>query len=212
MLTPIPVNGGTVNLFYDPQKWGAPEVDSKGIITLDYLPDDGYAAIIAETVGAPSDLVLDQVLEDVAKKHSDLKIPLREKRTVNGREISCAKCSLTWNEIPMILYLYCFGGLAGTVQIRTCSSAARFDQSEPDFNELLNSLRVEPLKHPLLTRMRQLLRFEGYVAVAASPALGVALFRFGDHMTWQYALLWTAVLAVAVFIAGWFHARKWRLK
>jgi hypothetical protein len=201
----IPLNGGAAIVTYDNRKWGKLEKDREGIISLDQLNGPGYAAIVAERVGIPSGVAVDNLLEELRKKHPDLEVPLREMRTVNGHDVCCLRYSFRVNEVPMIVYAYCYGGLAGTLQVRTCTSAATFDECEADFTQLLNGLEIRPSTHPALSRMGQGVGFAGRVTVMALPALGLGLFRFLLRMDWRTALLFGAGLAVGVFAFAWVY-------
>jgi len=116
----IELNGGAAIVSYDPQKWGKLEKDKNDIVSLDRLVGAGYAAIIAERVGIPSGQAVDDILEELKKKHSDLVVLSRELRTVHGQEVCCLKYGFRVNDLDMMVYAYCHGGLAGTLQVRTC--------------------------------------------------------------------------------------------
>jgi len=47
----------------------------------------------------------------------------------------------------MIVYAYCHGGLAGTLQVRTACTVAAFEECEADFTELLNGLEAVSYTH-----------------------------------------------------------------
>jgi hypothetical protein len=209
----ISLNGGAVSVWYDTRKWGPPETGEDGIVSLDRLAGDGSVALIAERMGIPSEVAVNDILEDARKKHPELQILCRDTRIVNGRQVSCLKYSCMVNAIPMIVYTYCYGGIAGTVQARAAASAASFDECEPDFTQLFDSLEIRPPAFPRLARMGQTLGFAGHVAAGALPVLGFALIRFSTHTRWESALLWTALLSLGVFVAGWLYAVfKLRLK
>jgi hypothetical protein len=205
--------GATASVWYDSRIWGEPETDSDGVVSLDRVVGAGYAVIITEQGGAPSDLVADTLFEELKKKYPELEVLLREKRIVNGQEVWCLKYSMVSKETPVILFVYLYSGLSGTVQVRTCAGAASFDECEADFTQLLNSLQIRRPKHPLFVQMRRTVGIAGRVFLLALPAVGGGLFRFAGHMSWKYALLWGGVLAVGVFLAAWGYAMvKLRLK
>jgi len=120
-LEQIQLNGGAAAVSYDPRKWGKLEKDKNGIISLDQLNGAGYAAIVAERVGIPSGVAVDNSLEDLRKKRPGLAVLSRETRTVSGHDVCCLKYSFRVKDLDMIVYAYCYGGLAGTVQVRTCA-------------------------------------------------------------------------------------------
>jgi len=204
----IPFHGGAVTVSYDSRKWGTPETGRDGIVSLDRVAGEGSAGIVAERVGIPTERAVDSIWEDAKQKHPEAEMLCREKRTVNGQEVACLRYSLNIKTLPMILYLYVYGGVDGTVQVRTCSTAESFDRCEPDFTEFLNGLEIRPPRFPWLARAGQTVGFAGRVAIAALPVLGVALFRFGIRLGWKLGLLWTAVLAAGVFAAGWILRRR----
>jgi len=208
----ISFNDGTVTVSYDPRKWGSPETDKNGTVSLDRI-GDGFAAVVAERVGVPAALAAESVVEDTKKKHPDAEILCRETRIVNGQEVWCLKFSFVASGLTMILYTYCYAGLSGTVQVRTCATSAGFEECEPDFDEFLNSLEIRPPKHPFIARLRQEFGIAGRVVGLAVPALGAALFKLGGHMDWSSALLWTAALAAGVFLAAFVYILvKWKLQ
>jgi len=209
----IELNGGTAIVCYDPQKWGKLEKDKEGIISLDRVVGAGCAAIIAEGIGIPSKVAVDDILEELKKKHSDLQVLSREGRTVNGQEVCCLKYGFRANDLDMIVYAYCHGGLAGTLQVRTCCTVAAFDECEADFTELLNGLEIRPTAHPGLARMRQGMGFAAKVTVLAAPVLGIALFRFWIRTDWKIALLITAGIAAGLFVFAWgYDVVKYKLR
>jgi len=199
----IQLNGGAAIVSYDPQKWGKLETDKEGIISLDRLVGAGCAAIIAEGIGIPSNVAVEDILEELKKEHSDLQVFSRELRTVNGQEVCCLKYGFRVQELDMIVYAYCHGGLAGTLQVRTCCTVAAFEECEADFTELLNGLEVRPTAHPGLARMRQGMGFAAKVTVLAAPVLGIAWFRFWLRTDWKMALLISAGMAAGLFVFAW---------
>jgi hypothetical protein len=199
----IQLNGGAAIVSYDPQKWGKLETDKEGIISLDRLVGAGCAAIIAEGIGIPSNVAVEDILEELKKEHSDLQVFSRELRTVNGEEVCCWKYGFRVQELDMIVYAYCHGGLAGTLQVRTCCTVAAFEECEADFTELLNGLEVRPTAHPGLARMRQGMGFAAKVTVLAAPVLGIAWFRFWLRTDWKMALLISAGMAAGLFVFAW---------
>jgi len=209
----IELNGGAAIVSYDPQKWGKLEKDEKGVVSLDRLVGAGYAAIIAERVGIPSEQAVDDILEELKKKHSDLQVLSRERRTVQGQEVCCLKYGFRVNDLDMIVYAYCHGGLAGTLQVRTCCTVAAFDECEADFTELLNGLEILPTAHPGLARMGQGLGFAARVAALSAPVLGIGLFRFWIRTDWRTALLMAGGLTVGVFVFAWgYDLVKYKLR
>ena len=209
----ISLNRGAITVSCDTRKWSPPETDADGVVSLDRLAGTGTVALIAERIGIPSEVAVDDILDDARKKHPELEILSREERTVNGRQVSFLKYRCAANGLPMILLLCCYGGTAGTLQVRAAASAATFDECEADFTELMNSLEIRPPRFPGLARMGQHLAFAGRVALGALPVLGVAVFRFSNHAGWRSALLWTGILAACVFVVGWVYAaRKLRVK
>ncbi len=212
MLSRVQFNSGAATVSYDPEKWGAPETDNEGLITLDHN-GPGSAVLIAERLGVPADRASDGLIEEFQKKHPETKVLLREKRTVNGHEVVCLKLSFTVTEIPLILYLYCFGGLSGTMQVRTCVEAPHFEQCESDFGELLNSLEIRPTKHAGLVRMWQSMRFARLVLLLALPVIGITFLRFWLRAQLETALWVAAALAAGIFLFAWlFDLIKFRLK
>jgi uncharacterized membrane protein len=208
----VEFNDGAVSVRYDPQKWGAPETDKDGLITLDRV-GPGTAVLIGEKVGVPANRVCDTIIEEYIKLHPETKVLLRENRTVNGHEGVWLKLSCSAKDIPMIMSIYCFGGLAGTVQVRTVAPAASFDECEPDFNELLNSLEIKPIKHPTLMRMWQGVRFARLLFVLALPTMGFVLIKLAFRTHLLYAIGLTLAFAVAIFLFGWIYELvKYRLK
>jgi hypothetical protein len=201
----IQLNGGSATVSYDSRKWGKLEKDKKGIISLDRLNGDGYAAIIAERVGVPTGVAIEDLLEELRTLHPDLAVLSRETRTVSGHEVCCLKYSTRVKDLDMIVYAYCFGGLAGTLQIRTCTTAATFNECEPDFTELLNGLEIRPSTYPRLVRMRQGFGFAAMVTMMAIPALSFGLFRFLLNTDWHTALLLAAGLTVGFFLFIWIY-------
>ena len=201
----IQLNGGTAAVSYDTRKWGKLEKDKDGIISLDQLNGAGYAAIIAERIGIPHGVAVDNLLEELGKKHPGLTVLSRETRTVSGREVCCLKYSFRVKDLDMIVYEYCYGGLSGTVQVRTCASAAAFDACEPDFTELLNGLQIRPSAHPTLARMIQSVGFAGKVTAMAAPVLGIGLVRFLLRTDWRTALLIAAGITVGFFLFVWVY-------
>jgi hypothetical protein len=116
-------------------------------------------------------------------------------------------------ELDMIVYAYCHGGLAGTLQVRTSCTVAAFDECEADFTELLNGLQVRPVAHPGLARMRQGLGFAAKVTALAAPVLGIGLFRFWIRTDWKIALLITAGIAAGLFVFAWgYDVVKYKLR
>ena len=209
----IQLNGGAAIVSYDPQKWGKLEKDKEGIISLDRVVGAGSAAIIAERIGIPSNVAVDDILEELKKKHPDLQVSLRETRTVNGQEVCCLKYGWRVNDLDMIVYAYCHGGLAGTLQVRTACTVAAFEECEADFTELLNGLEVRPVAHPGLVRMRQGMGFAAKVTGLAVPVLGIALFRFWIRTDWKSALLITAGIAAGLFVFAWgYDLVKYKLR
>ena len=204
----IELNRGTAIVSYHPRKWGKVEKDKEGIVSLDRVVGAGFAAIIAKGIGIPSNVAVDDILEELQKKHSDLKVMSREMCTVHGQEVCCLKYGFRVNDLDMIVYAYCHGGPAGTLQVRKYCTVAAFGECEVDFTELLNSLQVRPVAHRGLARMRQGMGFAAKVTMLAAPVLGIALFRF-----WKIALLITAEIAAGLFVfACGYDVVKYKLR
>ena len=209
----IDVNGGAAAVSYDPQKWGSLKQGGDGIISLDHLAGAGCAAIIAESVGIPSGEAVDSVLEEVRQKHPGLTVLFREMRSVNGHEVCCLKYQVRMDDLDMIVYLYCHGGIAGTIQVRTCTTVATFDECESDFSELLNGLEIHSSPHPGLARARQRMMLAVRVTVLSMPVLGIAFVRFFIRTGWRTAALFTTALTIGVFAAAWIYgAVKYKLE
>ena len=205
MTAQIELNGGAATVSYDTGKWGKLEKDRDGIVSLDRTVGAGCAAIIAERLGVPTGAAVDQLIVELREKHPDLTVVSRETRTVGGHEVCCLKYSFQVKDLPMMVYAYCHGGLAGTLQIRTCTTVATFDECEPDFTELLNSLEIRPSAHPLLARMTQGMGFATQVTMVAAPVLGIALFRLWLRTDWHTTLLLAPCLALGVFLFAWVY-------
>jgi hypothetical protein len=206
------LNGGAMTVWYDPEKWGAPETDQEGIITLDHH-GPGSAVLIAEQVGVPTDRAADDIIEEFRQKHPELQVALREKRTVAGQEVACLKLAFTVTEIPVILYMYCYGGLAGTVQVRTCAETRSFDECERHFTELLNGLEIRPVAHSGLVRVRQSMRFGSLVMSLATPLIGIVFVRLWIRTHLETAVWGSLALAAATFLFGCLYDLiKFRLK
>jgi hypothetical protein len=105
---------------------------------------------------------------------------LRETPTVKGHEVCCLKYSRCMKDMELVVYAYCFGGLAGTLRVRTCTTTATFDECEADVTELLNSLEIRRTAHPTLARMGQGLGFAALTTLGAAPVLGRGSLSFLD--------------------------------
>jgi len=198
---------------YDRRKWGNPGKKASGSISIERAGGVGTAAIIAEREGIPTTMLADGLLEELGKEHPGLKLLFRETRRINGRELCCLKCSCQVNGIDLVLYVYCFGGLAGSFQIRTCARASAFDECEPDFSELMNSLEIRPLAHPALARLRHDMRFA--VRVTRASLLVIVFGSLGIYFraNLRAALLIAAGLTIGVFaIAAIFGRRKYEME
>ena len=180
----IELNRGAATVSYDTRKWGKLEKVNQDEFTLDRLVGPGVAIVISERIGIPSEMAANSVLEELKGKHPDLQVLSRETRTVSDHEVCCLKYSLAGEGAEYIVYTYIYGGLAGTLQLRTCTSAAEFAECEADFNEFLNSLELRPIAHPLLARVRQGFGFASTGTVsAAGSVVGVGVWYLTD---WKF--------------------------
>lgn len=200
MISQIQLNGGAASVSFDTDKWSAPRTDGQGIITLDLLSGSGSASIRAERVVVDSGAVVDGLLEETRKKHGELTILLREKRTVRDCEVSCVKYSISQDGVPWIVSFYCCGGLAGTFRI-TAAAASAFAECESDFTELLNGLEIRPLRHAAMARIGQSMRYACRATRIAAPALASGAFTFFIRMNFRIAVLASAALAAGFFLA-----------
>jgi hypothetical protein len=207
----IELNGGAASVAYDPGKWSI-EKDSGGVVSLDRLAGPGSAAVISETIGISTAAAVDTLLEELTGKHPGMKLLSREMRTIGGHRICRLKYSFQVEALEMIVDASCYSGLAGTVQIRTCTSAASFEECEPDFTELLNGLRIRPIAHPDLLRATRGMRFAARVTFLCLPVIAIAFLRFLIRTHWRTALLIAAGLTVVIFAIAWTYQRvKYRL-
>lgn len=209
----IELNRGAAAVSYDPEKWGKMENDGDGMISLDRTAGAGSAVIIAERLGVPSSVAVDTVIEELRQKHPDLKVVSREMRTVNGHEVCSVKYGFRLKDLDMIVYAYCYGGLAGTLQVRTCCAVAAFDECERDFTELLASLQIRPSAHPRLARLSQGMGFAAKATLVCGPVLGFAFLRFFFRTDLRTGLLFTGVLTAGLFVFAWIYdSVKFKLK
>jgi hypothetical protein len=199
----IELNRGAAAVSYDSRKWGKLEKVNADEFTLDRLTGPGVAILISERIGIPSEMAAKEVLEELKAKHPDLQVLSRETRSVSGHEVCCVKYSLSRDGAEYIVYTYIYGGLAGTLQLRTCTSAANFAECEADFTEFLNGLEIRLVAHPLLARVRQGFGFASVGVVGAAWSIvGVGIWYLTD---WKFALPLSGGMAVALFLWIWIY-------
>jgi hypothetical protein len=208
----VQLNGGAVTVWYDPEKWGAPETDKEGMVRLDHH-GPGSALLIAEEAGIPTERAADSIIEDFRLKYPELQVLLREKRTVAGHEVTCLKFGFTVSETPLILYMYCYGGLVGTVQVRTFAETQNFEECERHFTELLNGLEIRPSKYASLARLRQSIRFGAMVASLSTPVIAIVFLRMWLRTHLDTAMWVSGAMVTAMFLFGaLYDLIKFRLK
>jgi hypothetical protein len=138
----LSVNSGSMSVRYDSKKWKQKTSKEPGRFTFEHSTGDGYAMVIAERIGIPTDSLPDIALSNARESDPNARITFRDKRTVNGVEVWFLKLEAMSSGVPLTYYGYYYGGKSGTIQILTYTGTNLVKEYEKDFMEFLNGFRV----------------------------------------------------------------------
>jgi hypothetical protein len=138
----MPTAFGNFALWVDETRWKTGKSDEAGVMTFNDFSGAGYAKVISERIGIPTDALKGIALANMKKMAPDAKIVLEEKRTVNGKQVLVLQYEGSYQDIPFRFYGYFHGGTSGTIQAITWTSAILFADSEASFTEFLDGLEI----------------------------------------------------------------------
>jgi len=140
---------GNFLLWIDPTKWKEEASKEPGTLEFRSANGEGYARVITERIGIPTDALPEIALSNARKVAPDARIVLQEKRIVNGREVLAMQIEGTTKNIPFRYYGYYHGGTSGTIQVIAYTVSTAFDQNRDDFTALLDGLEILDQELPL---------------------------------------------------------------
>ena len=115
----LSVNSGSMGVRYNPKKWKQTTSKEPNRFTFEHSNGDGYAMVIAERIGIPTDSLPDIALSNARESDPNAQITFRDKRTVNGVEVWFLKLEAKSSGVPLTYYGYYYGGKSGTIQVLT---------------------------------------------------------------------------------------------
>ncbi|MGA3188474.1 MAG: YbjN domain-containing protein [Bryobacteraceae bacterium] len=136
------VNSGTMAINYDPEKWKKTASGNPGSFTFKHAKGDGFAMVIAERTGIPTDAFPDIALANAQKADPKARITFREKRKVNGVEVWFLKMEGETSGVPLTYYGYYYGGTSSAIQVLTFTGRNLAGEYEKDFMDFLNGFRL----------------------------------------------------------------------
>jgi hypothetical protein len=131
------VSGSPMAIKYDPAKWKQQPSES-GRTLFKHVSGDGYALVISEHVGIPTDSFPEIALVNAQKVDPNAKIVFREKRKVNGADVWFLKLEAVSTGIPITYHGYYYGGPSSAVQILTYTATSLIGDYQADFMDFLN--------------------------------------------------------------------------
>ncbi|HUA63089.1 MAG TPA: YbjN domain-containing protein [Verrucomicrobiae bacterium] len=133
---------GKMSVRYDPNKWKQKQTDDPSRFEFNHVKGDGYAVVIAERTGIPTDTIADIALGNIKKQDPYARMVQKQKRRVGGVDVWFQVVEATVNQIPVTYYGYYYGGQAGTIQLLLFTARNLVSDYDHDFMEFLNGLRV----------------------------------------------------------------------
>jgi hypothetical protein len=133
---------GRMSVRYDPAKWKQKQTDDPTRFEFTHVRGDGYAVVIAERTGIPTDTIADIALGNIRKQDPNARMTQKQKRRVGGVDVWFQVVEATINRIPVTYYGYYYGGQAGTIQVLLFTARNLINDYDHDFMDFLNGLRV----------------------------------------------------------------------
>jgi hypothetical protein len=138
----LTVLDGRMSVRYDPSKWKPAAASDPGRFEFSYVPVEGIAVVIAESVALSADKVADTAFANIRRQDSGARLTLKQKRRVAGADVWFQTVDATIKGTPVTYYGYYYGGQAGAVQLLTYTRRNLIGGCEKDFLEFLNGFRV----------------------------------------------------------------------
>ncbi len=139
----VEILNGRASVWFDPSEWTqAPEKET-GRITLKHTSGEGFAMVIFDRIGLPTDKLREFALTNAREFAADVRVTEEQRRVVNGTEVLMLRLDCTISGIPFTYLGYYYGSEIGNVQVVTYTSRNLFTEHRTDFEDLLNGFRVK---------------------------------------------------------------------
>ena len=139
----VPTPFGRFALWIDQEKWKPTKADETGVLTFENVNGEGYARIITEKIGIPTDTLKDVALGNLKKTDPKAKVTFEERRNVNGKQVLVLQLAATLQGVPLRFYGYYYGGSSGTIQAITYTGTNLFDNNLTAFTDFLDGLELQ---------------------------------------------------------------------
>ena len=139
---------GDFAVWIDPSRWKKATTESVGALQFENVSGEGFARIITERIGIPTDALSEIALANAKKVAPDATVVMKEKRIVNGRQILAMQMQGTTASLPFRYYGYYYGGASGTIQAITYTVATAFERNVDEFTMFLDGLEISDQELP----------------------------------------------------------------
>jgi hypothetical protein len=135
---------GKATIFYNPSKWKTKGKEEGGRSSFTHVDGDAQAMIICERIQMPLETLETAALANAKGAAPDSAITRRETRKVNGLDVVMLQIQGTIQKTPFTYLNYYYSGEAGIIQVITFTSRNLFKEYQPDFEDFLNGITLEP--------------------------------------------------------------------